>query len=890
MPPTKKAEFLHFLREARAAKKKHSLFLSRVQKISVESSVCVSYSHDKPSNSHDQARVLSNALENGEYLVPIDSVITDSPQLPCISSAVPNFFDDHASSSSRKKTTSSDALSLNKGRKRRRGQLNLSIVNNIPNGSLVLPDASPCDHCGAKRFHLEPPTFCCSGGEISLVAPPMPYDLKRLFIEHVRCNTFRVQGHVYHFLNGLLQSDNRASRIQLYFFDTNEELAKRIVASDKLRGSTLRLLMRILSDNPYAKFFRNLRHVPNINNLSIVNCYPTLDQRVYNLPSASQVVAIWTENQDESGHTGAHIQVYTHSNSSYKIKHYYGCYDPLQYPILFPRGECGWHPGIKRAQKRKRKDDSCEEDIDIHPSSVNSASTLMEREQRAADHAKNEEDTVSAREYYCYKFQMRDSDDSMLLHSLGLLQQYAVDGYVKIETSRLDFHRNRQNNIRSEVLQGVLESICIGQTGASKVGRRTILPASFIGGPRDMRRRYLDAMSLVQKYGKPDIFLTMTCNPAWKEIQDNLKDHEKPQDRPDLLARVFRAKFELLKSEILNKQIFGEVAAYVYVIEFQKRGFPHAHLLLILKPEYKLLNLESYDRVVCAEIPDRSKHPHLYSLVVKHMIHGPYGDLDRTCPCMKDGYCKYHYPKSFCAQTTHAEDSYPQYRRRDDEICSTVKLVKYMYKNVFKGHDSVSFRIVSYHTPDDTDEIREFQQGRWISPLEAFWCIFEFRLSEISPAVYTLQIHLPEQQTNVVAQNLKCLYREFPQYFVWSPKYKKWTERKRRKVIGRMVTVSPADGERYYLRLLLNHVHGPTSFDDILTVANQKLNSFREAALALGLLQSDTYIEDTLQEAVTFQMPSSLRLLFATLLVHCSPVNPQLLWEKFHHELSADYQ
>nr|XP_027062743.1 uncharacterized protein LOC113689113 [Coffea arabica] len=105
-----------------------------------------------------------------------------------------------------------------------------------------------------------------------------------------------------------------------------------------------------------------------------------------------------------------------------------------------------------------------------------------------------------------------------------------------------------------------------------------------------------------------------------------------------------------------------------------------------------------------------------------------------------------------------------------------------------------------------------------------------------------------------------------------------------------MVTVSPADGERYYSRLLLNHVHGPTSFDDILTVADQKLNSFRGAALALGLLQSDTYIDDTLQEAVAFQMPSSLRLLFATLLVHCSPVNLELLWEKFHHDLSTDYQ
>ncbi|XP_027178073.1 uncharacterized protein LOC113777236 [Coffea eugenioides] len=169
----------------------------------------------------------------------------------------------------------------------------------------------------------------------------------------------------------------------------------------------------------------------------------------------------------------------------------------------------------------------------------------------------------------------------------------------------------------------------------------------------------------------------------------------------------------------------------------------------------------------------------------------------------------------------------------------------------------------------------------------------------MTPAVYTLQIHLPDQQfisfdknsdllqllskidfsktmltqffrmnrTNPRAQNLKCLYRNFPEHFVWSGKYKEWTERKRRKVIGRMVTVSPKEGERYYLRLLLTHIAGPTSFEDLLTVNAQKLDSFREAALALGLLQSDAYIEETLQEAIAFQMPSSLRLLFATLLV-----------------------
>ena len=141
--------------------------------------------------------------------------------------------------------------------------------------------------------------------------------------------------------------------------------------------------MRILSNNPYAKFFKNLRNVQNIDNQkSVLNCYPGLDQRVYNLPTASQVAAIWTEDDDESAIKNVHIQVYTHSNTSHRIKHYYGCYDPLQYPILFPQGECGWHHGVKKLRKRKRKAYSCKDDLNVDPSSVDSPSHLLDLERR----------------------------------------------------------------------------------------------------------------------------------------------------------------------------------------------------------------------------------------------------------------------------------------------------------------------------------------------------------------------------------------------------------------------------------------------------------------------------------------------------------------------------
>ena len=120
---------------------------------------------------------------------------------------------------------------------------------------------------------------------------------------------------------------------------------------------------------------------------------------------------------------------------------------------------------------------------------------------------------VSCRDYYCYKLQIRPHRSSILLHSGRLFQQYIVDMYVKIETGRLHFLRKNQDHIRADLYQGLVDSLKIGCARGADIGKRIVLPATFIGGPRDMQRRYMDAMSLVRKFGKPDIFLKMTCNP-----------------------------------------------------------------------------------------------------------------------------------------------------------------------------------------------------------------------------------------------------------------------------------------------------------------------------------------------------------------------------------------
>ena len=73
----------------------------------------------------------------------------------------------------------------------------------------------------------------------------------------------------------------------------------------------------------------------------------------------------------------------------------------------------------------------------------------------------------------------------------------------------------------------------------------------------------------------------------------------------------------------MQKNIFRKVEALIYTIEFQKRGLPHAHILLTLNEQDKIVNSIDIDKVVSVEICNIQTHPTLHEYVVKHMMHGP---------------------------------------------------------------------------------------------------------------------------------------------------------------------------------------------------------------------------------------------------------------------------
>jgi hypothetical protein len=119
---------------------------------------------------------------------------------------------------------------------------------------------------------------------------------------------------------------------------------------------------------------------------------------------------------------------------------------------------------------------------------------------------------------------------------------------------------------------------------------------------------------------------------------------------------------------------------------------------------------------------------------------------------------------------------------------------------------------------------------------------------------------------------------------------KNWKLREKGGQIGRPVYAHPAEGERYYLRVLLNHVRGTISFEHLRSRRGTTYAIFRDACEALGYVETDKSLDDCLTESTQFKMPCALRRLFATIIVFCECINVRALWDKHIDSMSDDYR
>jgi hypothetical protein len=209
---------------------------------------------------------------------------------------------------------------------------------------------------------------------------------------------------------------------------------------------------------------------------------------------------------------------------------------------------------------------------------------------------------------------------SAITNGKSLYQELLVNMYICVERSRLDFIRQNQKKLKADLYKSVEESI---HDESDFQGQGVILPSTFAGSPQNMAQLYQDAMALSREFGRPALFITMTANPKWAEVTVALPTHQVASDRPDLIARIFYPKFNALLDDIVKGQIFGRVVSLVYTIEFQKRGLPHARIMVILDSCDVPNSIDAVDSMISAKIPSPTEEPDMYEIVTRNMLHGP---------------------------------------------------------------------------------------------------------------------------------------------------------------------------------------------------------------------------------------------------------------------------
>lgn len=463
-----------------------------------------------------------------------------------------------------------------------------------------------------------------------------------------------------------------------------------------------------------------------------------IDLNRFNVPSCNEVCAVFTLNADQSFPENEMI-IRQRDKEIIRLKNIDQRVEPFTYPLFYPQGTSGFHIDVKLQTPYISRD---------RITRLEFAQYRLAFRPKLTKYLATEGDSAVT--------DLREISFNALHFGGRLFQQYLVDTYIRVERDRIQWIKNNQNKIKCDRYLEVNRYLKeLAEKKNAAIGEKVILPSSFPGSSRYYTEHFEDAMAIVRRFGSPDFFITVTSNPNWPEIKEacSIKFEDgtslslTAQDRPDIVTRVAKLKFDKIIEDLDKKQVFGKVAAFVYTIEFQKRGLPHMHLLLIMRPEDKIHKPEELDDLISAEIPDDNDE-YLRELVIKWMIHNPCGELNKSAACMvnKKGKikCRFGFPKSFQETTTLEENAKPNYRRRyipkldpqnpqfshelaiyrkdasghlitrdnrnvapynayllkkynchiNVEYVGSILAVKYLYKYIYKGHDCASINVL----------------------------------------------------------------------------------------------------------------------------------------------------------------------------------------------------
>lgn len=791
-----------------------------------------------------------------------------------------------------------------------------------------------CSFCSALKYEEECASICCNKGTVQLNPMKLSNELleivkhkkfKRLAraynqafaittiggikkdekVNNGGTQTYRVCGKAYHRYGSLNPKEGeRRQYAQIYFYDgVQQDKERKGIFSNLDEGLLSKLRIYLEQNNPYVQKFKQIKDYHQSEHYNLI--FHHFDNKVYNAPTLPEIGAIQVASDK---YPKLSIAMSSNADELRYVNDLSSIYDPIQYLLIHPNGEQGWHTNMAMTCKRF---------------------------------------------YAFHAFTRPENKFSNPLILLGSLnQQYWVDMALKMERLRLNFvaHNPKFRSANVQQIQNAREQ--------NKDLAGIKLPSSCTGSPRYMYEKFKDTVYTCEKFGGPHLFVTVTCNPNWIEIQNELVEGGNAFERPELLVRVFKIKLDRIINDIMSGKVFGKAIFHVHVIEFQKRMLPHAHIAIGLAENEPLSEFrpDKINEYIYAEIPDRTKNPKLFEVITRHNLHYPCDQVRANC-LDNSNICSKHFPKAIREETYRDDDGWVQYRRRSGvtfkkkyrgrwvtytnqhvvpynpylsmkydchinvEYVNSIHPIKYLFTYFYKGPPMAS---ASLKNPND--EVEKYLSGRYMTACEALWRILGFPLVYRNVPVMPLPVHLPGRETSVFSDsvrpknikinsetklteffnfckinNAKIVYDDITIYATWSKVKDKngkdvknrdgfikkiWKKRGREtNQLGRIQPVSTRCMETFCLRLLLKKVQGPKSFKDLKVYNGHCFDTYQQAAKARGLLKSDE-IQIIFDEAKSFHGTTHLKNLMASLLMFTDCPNPQQFFENNYEHVT----
>ena len=426
-----------------------------------------------------------------------------------------------------------------------------------------ISNSQVCSHCGARHFAKETGArMCCMNGRVALPCfkKPPPSLIKLLFkddtdgltfrkyirsfnnalcLSSLQCNerkfrgnfrpTLVFEGRAHQFLGPLVEKEHETPKFaQVWVHDPALQTAQRInnmflptTITEVEKEAVQRIMETVQAElgeiNPWIKDFRQIVEIQEEELgggklvISAKDRPAGAHPRTYNLAVSLAEVSVLTDCRPHDlvvTRRDGNLEVVSEQNSAAL---------PLHFTLLVPHGDRGWHPEIRGADGKR----------------------LTSRE-FATYHMAIRDEILS-----CEEALSRTNVDYVYLMG-RLWQEWLCIMWLITQNMRLNYQDMNQKALRADSYANVKRVVDSRRMELATLGDalypddhrlRTgvkVLSRSFVGSPRWYHMQFLDAMAICRKFGRPEYFVTMTCNPKWPEILAELRPGQSPEDRPEV--------------------------------------------------------------------------------------------------------------------------------------------------------------------------------------------------------------------------------------------------------------------------------------------------------------------------------------------------------------------